>query len=50
MSSANTIDIRTLRFFVSVFDSQNFSVVARREGVSASMISRTIHQLEDALD
>lgn len=49
MSSANTIDIRTLRFFVSVFDSQNFSVVARREGVSASMISRTIHQLEDAL-
>lgn len=49
MNRANTIDIRTLRFFVSVYDTQNFSKVARREAVSASMISRTIHQLEDAL-
>lgn len=49
MNLASTIDIRTLHFFVSVFHAQNFSVVARRAGVSASMISRTIHQLEDAL-
>ena len=49
MNRINTIDLRTLRFFVSVFDAQNFSVVARREDVSASMISRTINQLEDAL-
>ncbi|MFD2017958.1 LysR family transcriptional regulator [Vibrio olivae] len=49
MNRTNTIDIRALRFFISVFNAQNFSVVARREDVSASMISRTIHQLEDAL-
>lgn len=49
MNRTNNIDIRALRFFVSVFDAQNFSVVARREDVSASMISRTIHNLEDAL-
>ncbi|KHF78385.1 Transcriptional regulator, LysR family [Acinetobacter sp. neg1] len=49
MNLANSIDIRTLRFFISVYNTQNFSVVARKEDVSASMISRTIQQLEDAL-
>lgn len=49
MDSTGSIDLRALRFFLSVFDAQNFSVVARREGVSASMVSRTILQLEDAL-
>ncbi|WP_038344002.1 LysR family transcriptional regulator [Acinetobacter sp. A47] len=49
MNLANSIDIRTLRFFISVYNAQNFSVVARKEDVSASMISRTIQQLEDAL-
>ena len=32
-----------------MYDAQNFSVVARREGISASQVSRVIHQLEDAL-
>lgn len=49
MDTTGSIDLRALRFFLSVFDAQNFSVVARREGVSASMVSRTIVQLEDAL-
>lgn len=49
MNLANSIDIRTLRFFISVYNAQNFSIVARKEDVSASMISRTIQQLEDAL-
>lgn len=49
MDSTGSIDLRALRFFLSVYDAQNFSVVARREGVSASVVSRTILQLEDAL-
>lgn len=49
MNLTNSIDIRTLRFFISVYNAQNFSIVARKEDVSASMISRTIQQLEDAL-
>ncbi|EYT26355.1 bacterial regulatory helix-turn-helix, lysR family protein [Acinetobacter sp. 1564232] len=49
MNLTNSIDIRTLRFFISVYNAQNFSNVARKEDVSASMISRTIQQLEDAL-
>ncbi|MEZ3498424.1 LysR substrate-binding domain-containing protein [Pantoea sp. KPR_PJ] len=49
MDITGSIDMRALRFFLSVFDAQNFSVVARREGVSASVVSRTILQLEDAL-
>jgi len=49
MDTTGSIDLRALRFFLSVFDAQNFSVVARREGVSASVVSRTILQLEDAL-
>lgn len=49
MKLTHSIDIRTLRFFISVYHAQNFSSVARREDVSASMISRTIQQLEDAL-
>ncbi len=48
MDLTNSIDIRTLRFFISVYNAQNFSNVARKN-VSASMISRTIQQLEDAL-
>ncbi|MFM2478583.1 LysR substrate-binding domain-containing protein [Celerinatantimonas sp. MCCC 1A17872] len=49
MTQSDSIDIRSLHFFMSVYEMQNFSQVARREGVSASMISRTIHQLEDSL-
>ncbi|WP_342753527.1 LysR substrate-binding domain-containing protein [Pantoea sp. MBD-2R] len=44
-----TINFRTLLFFIGVYDDQSFSAVARREGVSASMISRVILQLEDTL-
>jgi len=49
MHNANAINFRALLFFIGVFDAQSFSVVARREGVSASMISRVILQLEDTL-
>lgn len=49
MQAASAISMRALQFFISVFDAQSFSVVARREGVSASMVSRIIYQLEDAL-
>lgn len=43
------ISIRWLRLFIDVYETQNFSVVARREGISASQVSRVIHQLEDAI-
>ena len=49
MYDPSAINFRTLIFFIGVFDEQSFSVVARREGVSASMISRVILQLEDTL-
>lgn len=49
MYDPSAINFRTLLFFIGVFDAQSFSVVARREGVSASMVSRVIHQLEDTL-
>lgn len=49
MNEPGSISIRSLLIFIGVFDAQSFSEVARREGVSASLVSRTIHQLEDAL-
>lgn len=49
MSDAGNVNFRALQLFITVYDSQSFSVVARREGVSPSMVSRVIHQLEDAL-
>lgn len=49
MYDASAINFRTLLFFIGVFDTQSFSTVARREGVSASMVSRLILQLEDTL-
>ncbi|MCZ4060895.1 LysR family transcriptional regulator [Pantoea sp. LMR881] len=49
MYEPGSISIRSLLIFISVFDAQSFSEVARREGVSASLVSRSIHQLEDAL-
>ncbi|MGK7245828.1 LysR substrate-binding domain-containing protein [Buttiauxella agrestis] len=49
MYDPSAINFRTLMFFIGVFDEQSFSAVARREGVSASMISRVILQLEDTL-
>ncbi|EME8857940.1 LysR family transcriptional regulator [Enterobacter mori] len=49
MIDAGNISIRALLIFIAVYESQNFSVVARREGISASQVSRVIHQLEDAL-
>ena len=45
----DAINLRTLRFFVSVCHHQNFSETARLENVSPSMISRTIQQLEESL-
>lgn len=49
MNNADNISIKTLLFFISVFNAQSFSVVARKEGVSASKVSRIIKQLEDSL-
>ncbi len=49
MADASSVDFRALQLFIAVYDNQSFSVVARREGVSSSLISRTIQQLEDAL-
>lgn len=49
MYSPENISIRMLLIFIDAYDTQNFSAVARREGMSASQVSRIIHQLEDAL-
>jgi DNA-binding transcriptional LysR family regulator len=49
MNNANSINIRALTFFIDVYDHKSFSIVARQQGVSPSMISRVIQQLEDAL-
>ncbi|HII4373670.1 TPA: LysR substrate-binding domain-containing protein [Enterobacter cloacae] len=49
MYDAGSMNLRSLKIFIAVFEAENFSVVARREGLSASQVSRIIHQLEDAL-
>ncbi|MEX1841391.1 LysR family transcriptional regulator [Enterobacter cloacae] len=49
MYDAGSMNLRSLKIFIAVFEVENFSVVARREGLSASQVSRIIHQLEDAL-
>ncbi|MGM8812274.1 LysR substrate-binding domain-containing protein [Enterobacter cloacae] len=49
MYDAGSMNLRSLKIFIAVFETENFSVVARREGLSASQVSRIIHQLEDAL-
>jgi DNA-binding transcriptional LysR family regulator len=49
MSEPGNISIRALLIYIDVYETQNFSVVARREGISASQVSRVIHQMEDAL-
>jgi len=49
MNDISSINIRALKFFIDVYQSKSFSVVARRENVSPSMVSRVILQLEGAL-
>ncbi|HFZ8993494.1 TPA: LysR substrate-binding domain-containing protein [Citrobacter freundii] len=49
MSDPGNMNIRSLLIFIAVYEAQNFSEVARREGISASQVSRVIHQLEDLL-
>ena len=49
MNELGNISIRALLIFIDVYEKQNFSVVARREGISASQVSRVIHQMEDVL-
>lgn len=49
MVDLSTTNIRTLLFFIAVYDAQSFSLVARKEGVSPSMISRTMQQFEEAI-
>lgn len=45
----NQINIKALRYYVDVCHQKSFSVIARKENVSVSVISRTISQLEDVL-
>ncbi|MDW2743468.1 LysR family transcriptional regulator [Atlantibacter subterraneus] len=49
MNDPGSITLRALKMFIDVYETQNFSVIARREGISASQVSRVIQQLEDAL-
>ncbi|WP_024607013.1 LysR family transcriptional regulator, partial [Pseudoalteromonas sp. TAB23] len=49
MSKPENINIRALMIYINVYETQNFSVVARGKGISASQVSRVIHQIEDAL-
>lgn len=49
MKTPADISLRALKLFIEVCEALNFSVVARREGISPSQVSRIIHQLEDAL-
>lgn len=49
MNDISSINIRALKFFIDVYKSKSFSIVARRENVSPSMVSRVILQLEEAL-
>lgn len=42
MADVGNINLRALQLFIAVYDSHSFSVVARREGVSPSLISRVI--------
>lgn len=49
MNDFSSINIRALKFFIAVYKCKSFSVVARHENVSPSMVSRVILQLEDAL-
>lgn len=49
MYDSGSISVRSLFIFRDVYEVKNFSVVARREGISASQVSRVIHQLEDAI-
>ncbi|MFD1383663.1 LysR substrate-binding domain-containing protein [Rhodanobacter aciditrophus] len=49
MSNFESINLKSLLIFISVYELKNFSLVARREGISASQVSRVIHNLEDAL-
>lgn len=43
------IDLRTLRFFLDVYQLQSFSAVARRHNLSIPVITRSINQLETLL-
>lgn len=38
MMDAGHISVRALLIFIDVYETQNFSVVARREGISASQV------------
>lgn len=49
MPGLESVNLRAIKLFIAVYDAQNFSAVARREGISASQVSRVIHQLEDSL-
>lgn len=49
MNAHNFINFRALRLFIAVYDMQSFSLVARQEDVSPSLVTRTINQLEDAM-
>ena len=43
------IDLRSLQFFLEVYQSQSFSAVARLHNLSVPIITRAINQLEESL-
>lgn len=49
MYDFSKINIRSLVIFINVYETRNFSVVARREGIAASQVSRVVQQLEEML-
>ncbi|WP_075181785.1 LysR family transcriptional regulator [Pantoea sp. 1.19] len=49
MNLSEALSLRAVHYFIAVYESQSFSEVARREGVSASTVSRIVQQMEDAL-
>lgn len=49
MNHPDDISLRAFKLFIEVCEALNFSVVARRHGISPSQVSRIIHQLEDSL-
>lgn len=48
MNLLNQVTLRTLKLFIAVYEARSLSAVARQEGVSPSLVSRAIQQLEDA--
>ncbi len=49
MYDAGSMNLRSLKIFIAVFEAENFFRGRAPRGPPASQVSRIIHQLEDAL-